>query len=166
MSGVKRKRLVVTMEQKLKAIERLDKGESVNSISDELGVGVTTVKDWKRNKKSIQDYCTQIESEKILTSRCTLKKPTNKIVDDALWLWFTQERRKGTPISGPILKEKAMALHAKIENCGTFRASDSWLETSWYPFLSICGEKLSADPGASAEWIKTLEDVITKKATS
>ncbi|XP_039285834.1 tigger transposable element-derived protein 2 isoform X10 [Nilaparvata lugens] len=154
MSGVKRKRLVVTMEQKLKAIERLDKGESVKSISDELGVGVTTVNDWKRNKKSIQNYCTQIESEKILTSRCTLKKPTNKIVDDALWLWFTQERRKGTPISGPILKEKAMALHAEIENCGTFTASDGWL-ARWKKrhgihFLSTCGEKLSADPGVSA----------------
>ncbi|XP_039283868.1 jerky protein homolog-like [Nilaparvata lugens] len=154
MSDVKRKRLVVTMEQKLKAIERLDKGESVKSISDELGVGVTTVKDWKRNKKSIQDYCTQIESEKILTSRCNLKKPTNEIVDDVLWLWFTQERRKGTPISGPILKENAMALHAKIENCGTFTASDGWL-ARWKKrhgihFLSICGEKLSADPGASA----------------
>lgn len=167
MSGVKRKRHVVTMDQKLKAIERLDKGASVKSISDELGVGVTTVKDWKRNKKSIQDYCTQIESEKILSSRCTLKKPTNEIVDDALWLWFTQERRKGTPISGPILKEKAMALHSKIENCGTFTASDGWL-ARWKKrhgvhFISVCGEKLSADPAAAAEWIKKLNDVITKE---
>jgi len=88
----KRKRCVVTMQQKLTALERLDKGESVKKISDELGVGVTTVKDWKRNKKSTQDYCTQIESEKILSSRCTLKKPTNDVVDDALWLWFAQER--------------------------------------------------------------------------
>ena len=92
MSGVKRKRNVVTMEQKLKAIERLEKGESVKAISNELGVGVTTVKDWRRNKKSIQDFCTQIESEKVLSTRCTLKKPTNELVDDALWLWFMQER--------------------------------------------------------------------------
>ena len=36
MSVIKRKRIVVTMEQKLNAIERLDKGESVKLISDKL----------------------------------------------------------------------------------------------------------------------------------
>lgn len=41
-------------EQKLQAIERLDKGESLTQISDELDVEITTVKDW-------------FESEKILT---------------------------------------------------------------------------------------------------
>lgn len=53
------------MEQKLKAIERLDEGESVKLISDEHGVGITTVKDLCQNKKSIQDYCTVLKSEKI-----------------------------------------------------------------------------------------------------
>lgn len=44
------------MDEKLKAIERLEKGESIKLISNEPGVGVTTVKDWDRNKTSIEDY--------------------------------------------------------------------------------------------------------------
>lgn len=67
----------------MKAIERFEIGESVKLISKELGVGVTTVKDWLRNRTSIQDYCSQIESEKILSPPCTLKKPTNEMISGA-----------------------------------------------------------------------------------
>ena len=54
MSWVKRKCIVVTVEQKVNAIERLDKGKSVKLLSEELGVSITTVKDCHRKKKSIQ----------------------------------------------------------------------------------------------------------------
>ncbi|KAG8326221.1 hypothetical protein J6590_047590 [Homalodisca vitripennis] len=53
------------------------------------------------------DFCTSVETEKVLTNRRTLKKPTNEMVDDTLWIWFMQERRRGTPITGPLLQEKA-----------------------------------------------------------
>lgn len=51
----------MSIEEKLEVIERLVKGESIKLISNILGVGVNTVKDLRRNKTSIQDYCTQIE---------------------------------------------------------------------------------------------------------
>lgn len=73
MRGAKRKRVVVSMKERLRAIERLEIGESVKLISDEFGVGVTTVKDWRRNKNAIQDFCTQIESdERLSTIRRTI----------------------------------------------------------------------------------------------
>lgn len=46
MNGVKQKQIVVTMDQKLKAIDQVDKCESVKLINDELGVGITIIKDW------------------------------------------------------------------------------------------------------------------------
>ncbi|KAJ8880861.1 hypothetical protein PR048_017333 [Dryococelus australis] len=75
-----------------------------------------------------------------------LKKPTNELVDEALWLWFVQERRKGTHI---------INLHSKLENSDEFSACDGWL-TQWKKchvvhYLSICGENLSADPTAANE---------------
>ncbi|XP_039285830.1 uncharacterized protein LOC111046939 isoform X6 [Nilaparvata lugens] len=133
----KRRRKVVTIEQKLNALERTDRGESVKIICNELNVGKSTVYDWQKNRKSLQDFVTQVESNKALTSRCTLRKPTNELVDDALWLWFQQERRRGTPLSGPILKEKATLLHAKIENGGEFVASEGWL-TRWKKSHEVC----------------------------
>lgn len=167
MSGVKRKRIVVTMEQKLKAIQRLEKGDSVKLISAELGVGASTVRDWRLNKKSIQDYCTQIDSEKVLSSRCTLKKPTNEMVDDALWVWFMQERRKGTPLSGPILKEKALILHSKMGREEEFVASEGWLgrwkKRHGVHYISICGEKLSADQTGGDDWRAKFQDMIKEE---
>jgi hypothetical protein len=32
-------------------------------------------------------------------------------VDDALFLWFTQERERGTPLSGSVIHEKALQLN-------------------------------------------------------
>lgn len=125
--STKRKRTFVTMEQRLQALERLDKGESVQSVCRDLMVGKSTVNDWRRNRKSIESFCTHIETDKVLASRCTLKKPKHELVDDALWTWFMQERRRGTPMSGPILKEKAILLHSKLGEEGDFVASEGWL---------------------------------------
>lgn len=127
MSQTKRKRNVLTVKDKLDAIERIDKGESVKKICNELNVGKSTVNDWRRNRESLQDFCTQVETDKALTDRRTLKKPTNELVDDALWLWFMQERRRGTPISGPILKENAIFFHSKLEESTKFTAGEGWL---------------------------------------
>lgn len=160
----KRKHTFVSMQQKLAILERLDKGESVQSICREFKVGKSTVNDWRRNRKSIETFCTQIEGEKVLSNRCTLKKPKLEQVDDALWLWFMQERRRGTPISGPILKEKAMILHKKLEGNDTFTASDGWL-SRWKKrhgvhFISVCGEKMSADQPAANEFSEKLRRII------
>jgi hypothetical protein len=55
-----------------------------------------------------------VEAGISLESRRTLKKPKLDVLDEALWIWFCQERRKGTPISGPTIKEKALILFRKI----------------------------------------------------
>jgi hypothetical protein len=48
-----------------------------------------------------------VEAGVTLESCRILKKPM-------LWIWFCQERRKGTPISGPIIKEKTLILVRKM----------------------------------------------------
>lgn len=52
MASQKRKRVCVSLQQKLDALQRLDNGESVVTLACELGVGVTTVKDWKKTVKT------------------------------------------------------------------------------------------------------------------
>lgn len=43
--ATKRKKVVVSMEQKLEAIKRLDKGETMQKVADDFGVGRVTVGD-------------------------------------------------------------------------------------------------------------------------
>lgn len=44
----KRKKLCVSVEEKYRAIKRIDNGESAKKIALELGVGTSTVSDWRK----------------------------------------------------------------------------------------------------------------------
>jgi hypothetical protein len=55
-----------------------------------------------------------VEAGVSLESHRTLKKPKLDVLHEALWIWFCQDRQKGTPISGPIIKEKALILIRKM----------------------------------------------------
>lgn len=164
MSGFKRKHVTLSLNEKLAVLQRLDKGESLQKIAKELNVGVTTIKDWRKNRKDIESYTVTIDGENTLKNRKTLKKPKLELLDNALWMWFCQERRKGTPISGPILKEKAIVLHKKLEAESEFAASEGWIDR-WKTrhgvrFVFISDEKLSDDAAAAKEFSVKFQEIV------
>lgn len=84
----------------------LDKGESVTSIANDLKDGKSTAHhDRRKHSKAIEDLFPNIE-DKTLKGCRILKTPRNKLVDDAFWLRFAKEHRRGVPVGGPNLKEK------------------------------------------------------------
>jgi hypothetical protein len=107
----------------------------------------------------------RVEAGVSLESRRTLIKPNLDISDEALWIWFCQERRKGAPISGPIIKEKALILIREMGGLNEeFAASKVWLNR-WkkrrgIPEMVISGERLTADHIAAENLIKTFEILI------
>ncbi|GBM49349.1 Jerky -like [Araneus ventricosus] len=52
----KRKRTVVSLETKIDALKKLDKGQSIKSVAFYLGVREVTVGDWKRNRVQIETF--------------------------------------------------------------------------------------------------------------
>ncbi|XP_017763087.1 PREDICTED: jerky protein homolog-like [Eufriesea mexicana] len=147
MSG-KRKKVTVTMEKKLEALFRIDKGEPLKSVAIDLGVGTSTVSDWKKNRKEIEDFCAKMVSRDSLGNRGTIKKAKNVTLDDALYVWYIQERENGVPVSGPILRKKALSLNKKLGGDPTFTASVGWLGR-WKARhgirLTLCSESLLED---------------------
>lgn len=100
------------MQKKLEAIKRLDLGESIKRVANDIGVGEVTVGDWKRNRHKIEQWCSkQVDSE---TNRKSMKKSEFEKIGEALFLWFTQQRSKGVPLTGPILQEKAMLFSKQL----------------------------------------------------
>lgn len=162
----KRKKVVVSMEKKLEALNRIDKGEMLKKISEEFGVGTSTVSDWKKNRKEIEDFCFKMISKDSLEGRGTIKKAKNEQLDDALFIWFSEQRERGMPLSGPILQEKALLLNKSTPNGDpTFTASLGWLER-WknrhgIRQLSITGESLSSDVLASDKYKSVFEKFIS-----
>ena len=75
----------------------------------------------------IESFCIKLDDKGELHFRSTLKKPKLEKLDDALLLWFNQERSKEKSISGPILKEKAVQFHQKMDGDDDFKASEGWL---------------------------------------
>lgn len=84
--------------------------------------------------------------------RKTMKRVANGALDVALYLWFTQKRREGIPLSGPIVAKKALFFNEKLNGDKKFHASNGWLDNfknrHGIRQLNIEGEKMSA---ASAE---------------
>lgn len=54
MSIEKCKQVILSLANKLIVLKRLDKDQYVQKIASELGVGITKVKDWRKNIKQLE----------------------------------------------------------------------------------------------------------------
>ena len=151
------------MEKRSDALERMDRNECLKSIASSFGVCESIVSDWKeKNINAIKSFCIKLDDKDALDFRSTLKKPKFEKLDDGLLLWLNQERSKGKPINGPILKEKAVQLHQKMNGDDDFKASEVWLRLGIH-MLTISGEKLSADFEAATKFKGKFEYLTNEK---
>lgn len=54
---------------KLDVLQCLDYGESVAKLASMLGVGVTIVKDWKKNRKDLETFSMTVKTEDAFKSK-------------------------------------------------------------------------------------------------
>jgi len=129
--SAKRKHVRLTLEEKIDAIRRVEKDETIKKVAQELGVGAVTVGDWLRNWNKLEEWISQRTSQKKIdgTKRKTMKSGVYEKISQALFLWFIQMRQKGSPILGPILLAKAKDLNNMFpEESSDFTASLGWLD--------------------------------------
>ncbi|GBN41382.1 Jerky -like [Araneus ventricosus] len=105
MSNKWKHSVLCSLKDKLDVIARLDKGESATKLAAEFGIRKATVCDWKKNCSKIEQF-SSTTSERTLKKCKTLKVSHYENIDEAICLWFSQERQKGMPISGPLIQEK------------------------------------------------------------
>lgn len=163
----KRKKTVVTMDEKFRALKRLDAGETAKKIAVEMGVGTSTISDWKKHRNEIEKWCSTQASTIGMKKLKMMKKAPNDQINECLYLWFTQRREQGLPMSGPLLKEKALHFNKELGNDDDFKASEGWLE-SWknrygVRKLQISGEKLSAQPYDVEVFKQTLHSLLEEE---
>lgn len=96
-------------------------------------------------------------------ARKVMRKADNDQLDEAVFLWFVQKRSQGIPVSGLLLREKAVQLHAQMyagESTPPFKASLGWLwrfcSCHGVTQLSLQGEKLYSDSSALEPFKKDL----------
>ena len=161
----KRKRKVLSVEQKLEICRRLRGGTSITALSKELELGKSTICDIKRNEGRLTRFAAKMDSTEGSMKRKTMKMASDTRLDDAVFLWFAQKRSQGVPVSGPILMAKALELNAKI-NPGDekFKASTGWLKNFQSRHgirqLAIQGETMRANKDAVGDFKSMLSQLI------
>jgi transposase-like protein len=54
--SAKRKRVVITTEQKLEAARRIKNGDLVRNVAADFGVVISTVPDWVKSKSKLEEH--------------------------------------------------------------------------------------------------------------
>ena len=124
----KRKRVVLTVDQKLEVLKRLETGESGTSLALSYNVGKATITGIKSQKHAPLNFASQLDDEGGLKKRKVMKTAQDTKLDKAVYMWFIQERNRGQPISGPLLCEKALDMNSMLGGPSDFKASTGWLK--------------------------------------
>lgn len=142
----KRKRILLTVEEKLKIIERVEQGEDAMKLADEYNVGKTTIRDILNKKNEYLYFALNSDSYSCVRNRKTLKKSMNPELDRAVFEWFQEKRVRGESVTRQALVEAAQRLHKHMGFAEPFLASKGWLHgfkgRHGIENLEIPGEKL------------------------
>ncbi|XP_050294297.1 jerky protein homolog-like [Anthonomus grandis grandis] len=150
MAPNKRPHNTVTLAEKCKILDFLDKVGSIRRVAEKFNVPKSTVSDIKKNKTKIRRFVS--ESFSGAGKRQVIRKGEHPEVEAALYKWFLQQRSAHVPVSSDILRTKAKQFYERITGKSDFLASSGWLDKfkkrHGIRFLKVCGEKLSSDVSA------------------
>lgn len=132
-------------------------------MSRELNINERTLRRWKNQRQVIE----VLSKKENIANHKKNRLAANLELEDALYIWFLQARVSGIPISGTILKRKAIEINDELGGDKSFKASDGWLD-KWkhrkdIRSLKVTGEKRSADFEAGNDYIKKLKPTVTDK---
>ena len=139
---------------KYQALNDIETGLSKKEVARKHDVPLSTLSTWFKNKEKIINAVTQGKGRKTKN----VKGGRNDELDQAVYKYFLNLRSQNIPVSGPILKEKAMA-YARQLNISDFKGSDEWLDR-WkarhnITFKTVAGEAKSCMPEMTASWEQT-----------
>ena len=124
-AGCKGKLKTRTISEKYKILQELDKGESCACIAKKYDIAKQTLSGWLKEKARIYS---EVEKNKTSEKRLRMRGSSYEDMDKTCYKWLLNARHQNIPISGTILKEKALYF-AKELGCDTnFQASDGWFD--------------------------------------
>lgn len=145
----KRKRVVLTIAEKLDIIRCLERGENKQQLMRKFNIGASTLYDIKAKKEKHIAFASSAETNKASCERKTLQEPQHEELDKILYQWFLLKREEGVPISGPLLMEKARDFSERLNISTECKFSNGWLscfkKRHGIRKLEISGVRKSAD---------------------
>lgn len=170
MSGNNRKRKYISLSVKIAILDRLKSGESIRSITEDLGFNESTIRTIRKDEEKIRNYVSWT-SPQVLSKCSATKNLIYSKMETLLNLWMEDCNQKRIPLSTSILQAKSIKIFEYLRNeSGTneiFKASNGWFNRFRTRFnlhnLKISGEKASADNVAAENFKPILADIISKE---
>lgn len=157
MSAQKRKRTDFTLKEKKEIIDAAKKEPNQSKLAREMskkwGVEIkrTTVKGILSKKDAIEAAI----KAGVPSKRMKLTQAHDPKLDEGVLMWLKQARGQNLPVSGDLIKEKAMKL-AELMHIPDFMASDGWLDNfkkrNGITFKTVQGEAGAVDSQSLIEW--------------
>ena len=122
LSSKKRKISIKMLKEKYEAIKKLESGCANKDVAADY-VSLSTLSTWLKSKDKIVKAFEGGTSSKMQK----LKPCGNENLERALYTWFVQMRQQGVPISGLVLREKALS-YAEEMDIKDFIASNGWFD--------------------------------------
>lgn len=151
------KRKCLSLKEKIDIITESEKtGLSARKLAEKLGIGKTQVTNIISNKCELKKLYEEGGSEK---QKRKFPKTEGLAVDQVVFNWFCKARNKNFPISGPLIKQKALEAAQSLQLVN-FKASNGWLEKFCQrhsiTFKTICGESADVNIDDIEEWKRKL----------
>lgn len=109
--SLKRKRL--SLKEKFEIIAENEKfGISARKIAEKFGVGRTQVNDILKSKIELKKLYE--EGGVNANQKRKFPKTDGLAIDQIVYEWFCKARNKNVPISGPLIKEKALEVSENL----------------------------------------------------
>ena len=105
--GKKRKRVVLSIESKLTILEKIAKGVTQARVAEEYNIGQSTITDLKKKEAKLKEFASTLDNQGMSSTRKIMRLAKDQELEQALYIWFVQKRTQDTPVSGPLLREKA-----------------------------------------------------------
>lgn len=157
-------RKALTLEEKVTLIKDNQNGHglSVRELATKYQISKSSVANiLRRREEFVADYSSNCNKG----AKRKLKDESGQKIDEVVFEWFTQQRAKQIPISGPILQEKARQVAEVLGHTSeTFKASNGWLEKfrsrHAISFRTINGESASVDNSTIEEWTQRILTIV------
>ncbi|XP_058021648.1 uncharacterized protein LOC131189536 [Ahaetulla prasina] len=126
----KRKRVNLSVKQKLELIEKLESGWSVARVCEEYGVKKQTVSDIRKAKEKLKKFVLMCDVDSTGTgaeigARKHMKMSQEASLEEAVLRWYVEQRAGGAKVRRVDLKAAANAFAADMKL--NFKASDGWI---------------------------------------
>ena len=154
------KRKILTPEERVSVLNKIEKRQSCHLVAEELGVGKTQIQNTVKDKEDIlKQWAAGESSSKKYTK---IRKTGYEEIDKVVWEWFTRARAIKIPVTGRLIQERAIMQVSEL-GIDQFSGSNGWLE-KWQKrhnvrMVVLSGEAADVIPTVVSDWSECLKTI-------